>query len=246
MTTRKAATRRVEERISNAGVPPQRNHGPPQEQALLGDQDLVIPPYMMDGEIRTFFINLDQAMNTQAQSMAAQENWKVGLRMNQNASTMASCLRDFTRMNPPMLFGSKCNLTMLHNNMENSPLIVHDQQVEENRLQRNNIYAKRIRSYEGDTSKGTFEIQDKPKSKKRFSNQVPSNLPKACKDRVSNPRSQRGRGGDSPSDKPRCTKCGKEHMGGCLVGRENFFGCGKSGHKVRNCPVTKVRGRESN
>lgn len=49
---------------------------------------------MKDGEIRTFFINLDQAMNTQAQvvftqaqAMAAQENWEVGPRMNQNASS---------------------------------------------------------------------------------------------------------------------------------------------------------------
>ena len=57
-------------------------------------------------------------------------------------------------------------------------------------------------SYEGGTSKGRLEIQDKSKFKKRFSNQVPSKFPKAHNDRVSNPRSQKGRGGDTQSDKP--------------------------------------------
>ena len=36
MTTRRPATRRVEEENVNVGVPPQDNEAPPQEQAPLG------------------------------------------------------------------------------------------------------------------------------------------------------------------------------------------------------------------
>ena len=74
-----------------------------------------------------------------------------------------------------------------------------------------------------------------------LSNQVPSNFPKSRNKKVSNPRSQRGKGGDSPSKKPACTKCGKKHMCECLVRTNNYFGCVKSVHKVRDCPNTKVQ-----
>ena len=41
--------------------------------------------------------------------MTCKENREVGPRVQQNASTMASRLREFTRMNPPMFFMSKVN-----------------------------------------------------------------------------------------------------------------------------------------
>ena len=53
-------------------------------------------------------------------------------------------------------------------------------------------------------------------------------------DRVYNPKSQRGIGTNSPSNKPTCVKCGNKHFGECFVGSGNFFGCVKSGHKVRD------------
>ena len=86
-----------------------------------------------------------------------------------------------------------------------------------------------------------MELKDKLKFKKMFCNQVPSNFSEARNDRVSNLCSHKGRYGDSPSKKPTCTKCGKKHMGECLVGTDNYFGCGKNGHKVRNFPM--VRGQ---
>ena len=67
----------------------------------------------------------------------------------------------------------------------------HAQKDEESRLRRNNREAKRAKSYEGGSSKGRLEIQDKPRFKKRFSKQVPSKFPKAHDDRVSNPNPKR-------------------------------------------------------
>ena len=50
-----------------------------------------------------------QVVTTQAEAMTTQANRKVGPRVNQNGSTMAFCLRELTRMNPPMFFGCKVN-----------------------------------------------------------------------------------------------------------------------------------------
>ena len=41
----------------------------------------------------------------------------------------------------------------------------------------------------------------------------------AHNNRVSNPRFQIGRGGDSPNKKPTCTKYGKKHMVNVLLGQ---------------------------
>ncbi|XP_069147021.1 uncharacterized protein [Solanum lycopersicum] len=114
-------------------------------------------------------------------------------------------------------------------------LVVHAQQVEDSRLRRKNREAKRAKSFESGSSNGRLEIQDKPRFKKRFSNQVPSKFPKARDDWVSNPKSQKRRGTTSPSKKPTCGKCCKKHWGECLVGTENCFGCVKSGYNVRDC-----------
>ena len=48
-------------------------------------------------------------ITSQAQDMTTQVNREVEPRVPQHGSTMASHLRDFTRMNPPMFFGSISN-----------------------------------------------------------------------------------------------------------------------------------------
>ena len=58
----------------------------------------------------------------------------------------------------------------------------------------------------------------------------------------SNPNPKKGKGNSSPTKKPICGKCGGKHYGDCLKGMDNYFGCGKSGHKVREFP--NVRGQE--
>ena len=93
---------------------------------------------------------------------------------------------------------------MPHENMNISRLIVHAQQVEQARAKRNIRDTKGERSFDGGSSKGRLDIQDKHRFKKRFSNQVPSKFPKACDDRVSKPNSQKGRFTTSPSKNPTC------------------------------------------
>ena len=104
---------------------------------------------------------------------------------------------------------------------------------------------KRSRADDGNSSKVRFEIQDKPKFKKRFSNQGPPNTPRVNKGKVSTPKTQEARGGGHYVEKHICTKCGRKHEGKCLVGTGNCYGCGKSGHMRRDCPMLKAQGREN-
>ncbi|TMW85924.1 hypothetical protein EJD97_022258 [Solanum chilense] len=95
-------------------VPQQYNQVPPLEKVVMGDQVLVVPPPMTDGEIKADFITLTQAMTSQdnvstsqVQAMTTQMNREVGPRLPQHTNIVASHLRDFTRMNAPIFFGSK-------------------------------------------------------------------------------------------------------------------------------------------
>ncbi|WMV30381.1 hypothetical protein MTR67_023766 [Solanum verrucosum] len=76
-----------------------------------------------------------------------------------------------------------------------------------------------------------------------FSGQGSSNSPpKFNKDRVSNPKPQ---GGNSSGFLlPSCAICGRKHEGKRLVDTDGCFGCGKIGHKIRDCPSLTAKGRE--
>ena len=110
MDTRSAVAGRDEDaRAHDNQAPPYESQVPLLEQIAISDHVSVAPPLMSDGEITEDFLNLAQAMTSkdnvvtsQVQSMMAQVNQEVGPRMTQHARTMASYLRDFTRMNPPM------------------------------------------------------------------------------------------------------------------------------------------------
>ncbi|XP_015077517.1 uncharacterized protein LOC107021382 [Solanum pennellii] len=119
---------------------------------------------------------------------------------------MAFRLRDFTRMNPPMFFGSKVN--------------------EDSQDFSDEVY--KILYVTGVSSNEKTEL-DANQLKDVAQTSVPG-----------------GRRGNSLSEKPTCTKSGKKHIGECLVRTGNCFACGKNGNKVRDCPVFKDTGRESN
>ncbi|XP_015086975.1 uncharacterized protein LOC107030088 [Solanum pennellii] len=185
-----------------------------------------------------------QSITTQAQAIITQANREVAPRENQHASTIASRLRDFTRMNPPMYFGSKVDedpqdfldefykimFAMGVSTIERAELaaynlkdvaqtwfMVHAQQVEESYLRKRNWEATK----------------------------VPSNFSKIRIDRGSNPKPQKGRIVDPPRERPTCGKSGKRHEGESLVGTKRCYGCGKGSHMLNDFPNVRGQGREN-
>ncbi|TMX05063.1 hypothetical protein EJD97_002623, partial [Solanum chilense] len=93
------------------------------------------------------------------------------------------------------------------------------QQMKGTRVKRKSRDPNKENSFDGDSSKGKHDIQDKPRLKKSFSNQVPSKFPKARDDRVTNPKSQKGKSENSPSEKPTCIKGCNGHLDPILIPR---------------------------
>ena len=61
----------MEEDLANVGVPPKENQSPPQgNQVPPQDQAPVIALPMIDGEIRSTFVNLAQYMTTKEKAVA--------------------------------------------------------------------------------------------------------------------------------------------------------------------------------
>ncbi|XP_069143478.1 uncharacterized protein [Solanum lycopersicum] len=135
----------------------------------------------------------------------------------------------------------ECHSALLHDNMNISRLMVHAKHVEKARSRRKSKDSKRARAFNGSSSKNRLEVQDKHRFKKWVSSSAPTKIPKARGDKVSNPNFKKGRGTNSPTKKPTCGKCGKKHYGNCLKGTDNFFDCGKTGHKVSYCPNVRVQ-----
>ena len=117
--------------------------------------------------------------------------------------------------------------------------MVHDKQIEEKKLNQVGRESNKVKTKDGNSSKAKFEVQDKPRFKRRFSNQDPPNSPSINYSKVSTPKPQEGKGGYSYVEKPLCSKCGIKHDGKCLVGTGNCYGCGKSGNLKRDCLMMK-------
>ena len=95
-----------------------------------------------------------------------------------------------------------------------SYLVVHSKQLEEAGAKRKSRDAKRVYS------------------------KVSSNFPKVREDRFCNPKPKKGRDTSSPNKNPTWSKCGEGLLGSVAL-MENCICCGKSVHKVRDCPNEK-------
>ena len=87
MNTRRNATRRVEQEITNVGVPPSGDQVPPLEEDVNDDQAPENPPPLTNENIWAALLQMSQAMMSQS-------NPKVLPKENEQVATMTSRLRD--------------------------------------------------------------------------------------------------------------------------------------------------------
>ncbi|XP_015072521.1 uncharacterized protein LOC107016621 [Solanum pennellii] len=99
MKTRRNASRRVEEAAAGGNQAPQA--------PAAGEQVPVNPAALTDGEVRAALVQMAQAITAQAHAITTQAAREGTPSENPHASTMARRLRDFTRMIPPIYFGSR-------------------------------------------------------------------------------------------------------------------------------------------
>ena len=111
----------------------------------------------------------------------------------------------------------ECRTGMLHDDMTLSKLMVYDESIEGSKHCR--ISRNLNRSVSSDQSQASF--------KKKVSSQEE---PRGVKVKLE-------KGSGSQVDKPTCDTCGKSHYGNAYWVPRVVFGCGKDGHKVRDCPT---------
>ena len=100
MNMRRNTGRRVGEATAGG------NQVPPQVP-LVANQVQVNAAGLTDCEVRNALLQMAQAITTQDQAIMAQAVREGSPKENPHSRTMASRLRDFTRMNPPVYYGSK-------------------------------------------------------------------------------------------------------------------------------------------
>ena len=92
-----------------------------------------------NGEVRTTLKQMALDITLESHAITAQEEEEGVPNKNPHASTMATRLRDFTWMNPPVYMGSmidenleeECRVAIIHESMVLSRIMVHVQQVKE-------------------------------------------------------------------------------------------------------------------
>ncbi|XP_049368646.1 uncharacterized protein LOC125833527 [Solanum verrucosum] len=182
----------------------------------------------------------------------------MGPRVNAYESTVASRLRDFVRMNPPIFLGSRIGEdpqgfldeiykivdAMRVSSREKAELASY-QLKEVAQIWYTQWKANRPEEagpIEWEEFKEAFLGKYFPLEKRECKIEEFINL---RQDFSSAPKVNQEKGGGSQFVKPTCPICGKKHFGKCLAGTNGCYGCGKNDHKVRDCPNIVAKGRNA-
>ena len=107
---------------------------------------------------------------------------------------------------------------MLIPSMDISRIMVHAKQIEGKKLKHIGIELRRSKPDKGNFSKTRFEIRDKPRFTKRFSNPSPSNYPNPNQDIRTTTKPQGENKSGPIRERTTCARCGKKHRAKCLAG----------------------------
>ena len=116
------------------------------------------------------------------------------------------------------IVANECRVAMLIPSMDIS---LHAEQIEEQKLKQVSKELKRTRIEDGNSSRARFEVQDKPKFKKRFPNQRPSPTSRINKGKCSTPKTKEEKGSGPLFERSICAMCGRKHEGKYLFGTRN-------------------------
>ncbi|TMX03457.1 hypothetical protein EJD97_016155 [Solanum chilense] len=209
---------------------------------------LLLKGDMTYAKLRASLMNLTKLMTAQSHVInnlfVAQINQGVG--PQPNASSPASKIWDFLRMNPPTFHGTmvdedpqglideffKLVDAMGVTPRENADLAAYQL--------KDVAQESKIREIRQEDKKPRSDDSSHKKHKKRFYHQDSS---MGNKDRAPNQHSQ---GGGHTFERTRCTTCVKQHLGKCLSGMDGCFSCGSKGQNMRDFPRIKSSGKVVN
>ena len=145
------------------------------------------------------------------------------------------------------LVKTECGNAMLVGDMNISRLMTHAHKVEGYKLSEHSNENKKSRIGNYDNSQQKSGGGNRSQSQQKFSAPTPSSasVPSSNNRYVKKgraPGSQSQRSVPGTKTHPTFPKCGKYHLGECLAGKEWCFGCGLSGHRLRDCPSRKGQG----
>ena len=142
---------------------------------------------------------------------------------------------------------NECRSAMLNSDMTLARFITHAQQIEEQKIKMREKQNKRAKTgsfnFVQPKLEGGNRSQFCPKSSALSPSTASSPVPKfreGNKDRVPGFNSQGSI--SSAQTNTFCQKYDRNHQGICRVGSDMCFGCGKPGHRVRDCPQSGYQG----